>query len=74
MVRAVNDVQARRIAAGRAPLAFAVSTGDNVDNQQGNELEWFRTGLDGGRLTPNSGGPEYEGVQSPTWGINRDRN
>ena len=69
MVRAVNDVQARRIAAGQAPLAFAVSTGDNCDSQQANEVEWFIGAMDGtARLDPNSGGPVYEGVQSPVWG------
>jgi metallophosphoesterase (TIGR03767 family) len=69
MVRAVNDVQARRIAAGELPLAFAVSTGDNCDNQQANELEWFIAAMDGTEsLNPNSGGAGYEGVQAPTWG------
>lgn len=68
MVAAINDVQARRVAAGQPRLAFAMSTGDNCDNQQGNELEWFLTGFDGGRLVPNSGGPAYEGTQSPDWG------
>jgi metallophosphoesterase (TIGR03767 family) len=68
MVRAVNDVQARRIATGQAPLAFAVSTGDNCDNQQANELQWFIGAMDGTeRLSPNSGGPTYEGVQAPNW-------
>lgn len=67
MVRAVNDVQARRIAAGEVPLAFAIATGDNCDNQQANELGWFIAGLDGGAVSPNSGGPAYEGVQSPDW-------
>jgi metallophosphoesterase (TIGR03767 family) len=69
MVRALNDVQMRRVAAGEPPLAFAVSTGDNTDNQHLNELHWFIDGLDGAAtLTPNSGGPAYEGVQSPDWG------
>lgn len=69
MVRALNDVQMRRVAAGEPPLAFAVSTGDNTDNQHLDELRWFIGGLDGtSALTPNSGGPAYEGVQSPDWG------
>ena len=69
MVRALNDAQARRIAAGQVPMAFAVSTGDNCDNQQANELDWFIDAMDGSAtLSPNSGGSTYEGVQAPTWG------
>lgn len=60
MVRRVREL-GRGPVTGR-PFDCAVSTGDNTDNQQLNELEWFFTLLSGGRLTPNSGGPEYEGV------------
>lgn len=62
MIQRVNAI-------GRGPVtgrAFdcAVSTGDNTDNQQKNELDWFITLLDGGQLGPNSGDPtRYEGVQ-----------
>lgn len=47
-----------------APIAAAICTGDNTDNQQINELEWFMALMNGGRLNPNSGDPQvYEGVQ-----------
>ncbi|MFH8343908.1 TIGR03767 family metallophosphoesterase [Streptomyces sp. NPDC018045] len=48
-----------------APLSFAMTTGDNTDNNAGLELDWFLTALSGGRITPNSGDPRhYEGVQN----------
>jgi metallophosphoesterase (TIGR03767 family) len=54
---------------GRGPVTgrgydCAVSTGDNIDNQQHNELDWFMTLLDGGDIVPDSGDPtRHEGVQ-----------
>ncbi|MGW0601491.1 TIGR03767 family metallophosphoesterase [Streptomyces sp. NPDC002776] len=46
-----------------APLQFAMTTGDNTDNNARTELEWFLTVMSGGRITPNSGDPRhYEGV------------
>ncbi|MBC2900986.1 TIGR03767 family metallophosphoesterase [Streptomyces cupreus] len=46
-----------------APLQFAMTTGDNTDNNARSELEWFLTVMSGGRITPNSGDPKhYEGV------------
>ena len=62
MVRRINAIGAGPVS-GR-PFDCAVSTGDNIDNQQQNETEWFFTLLDGGALDPNSGGPTYEGVQT----------
>jgi metallophosphoesterase (TIGR03767 family) len=58
----------RRVGAGPVtgrPYDCAVSTGDNTDNMQSNELDWFLAVLDGGRpMQVNSGDPErYEGVQ-----------
>lgn len=49
---------------GRRP-AFAISTGDNTDNNSAIELEWFLTAMSGGRITPNTGDPaSYEGIQN----------
>ncbi len=51
-------------------LDSAVATGDNVDNCQHNELEWFLRIMNGGWVVPNSGRPDrYEGVQDPAWGL-----
>ncbi|MEU9557514.1 TIGR03767 family metallophosphoesterase [Streptomyces fumanus] len=48
-----------------APLRFAMTTGDNTDNNARTELDWFLTVMSGGRITPNSGDPRhYEGVQN----------
>ncbi|WP_328581106.1 TIGR03767 family metallophosphoesterase [Streptomyces sp. NBC_00370] len=48
-----------------APLSFAVTTGDNTDNNSRAELDWFLTVMSGGRVTPNTGdGKKYEGVQN----------
>ncbi|WP_210577616.1 TIGR03767 family metallophosphoesterase [Streptomyces sp. GESEQ-4] len=48
-----------------SPLHFAMTTGDNTDNNAKSELEWFLTIMSGGRVTPNTGDPRrYEGVQN----------
>lgn len=38
-----------------AKMDFAITTGDNADNQQRNEVRWVVQLLEGGPLTPNSG-------------------
>jgi metallophosphoesterase (TIGR03767 family) len=66
MTRRITEVGISPVT-GR-PIAFAMCTGDNVDNEQYNELRWFIDLMDGGRtVTPNSGGPTYEGVQHAAW-------
>lgn len=62
MVERMNAV-GRGPIAGR-PIDCVVSTGDSIDNQQHNELDWFLTLMDGGRLVPDSGAiGHFEGVQ-----------
>ncbi|MGR8010538.1 TIGR03767 family metallophosphoesterase [Streptomyces hypolithicus] len=47
-----------------ADLAFAMTTGDNTDNNNKAELDWFLRTMSGGRITPNTGHrTRYEGVQ-----------
>lgn len=47
-----------------AHLQLAVSTGDNLDNAQWNELEWYMALMSGGTVGASRG---YTGVQSPDW-------
>ncbi|MGH2710024.1 MAG: TIGR03767 family metallophosphoesterase [Actinomycetota bacterium] len=48
-----------------APITAAICTGDNVDNQQANELDLMIRIMDGGPVTPDSGDPgRYEGIQA----------
>jgi len=56
---------------GRA-FDCAVSTGDNIDNMQWNEMTWFMGLLDGGPMAANSGAAGvYEGVQLNEWADER---
>ncbi|POX64971.1 TIGR03767 family metallophosphoesterase [Streptomyces sp. Ru62] len=46
-----------------SPLHFAMTTGDNTDNNAHSELEWYMKVMSGGRITPNTGDRRhYEGV------------
>ncbi|MGK3200965.1 TIGR03767 family metallophosphoesterase [Amycolatopsis sp. MEPSY49] len=63
LVERVNSVRQGPFT-GR-PFDLMVTTGDNTDNHELIELDWFLKVLNGGSVTPNSGDPNaYEGVQS----------
>ncbi len=67
MARAVRGALLAGGPATGAPFAFAISTGDNTDNAQQNELAAYIALLDGGTVVrPDSGDPfRYEGIGSP---------
>src|SRR4051812_13418682 len=62
MVQGINSLAGGPVT-GR-PLDFAISTGDNADNTQWNELRWHIDLLDGGKtIRPDSGSTaKWEGV------------
>ncbi|MDQ4065859.1 MAG: TIGR03767 family metallophosphoesterase, partial [Actinomycetota bacterium] len=63
MLRRIRDIGYSPVTG--APLQASISTGDNTDNQQLNELMVFIGLMDGGRVNPNSGdAKKYEGVQA----------
>jgi metallophosphoesterase (TIGR03767 family) len=66
LVRALN--RARTSPLTGAHLQLALTTGDNVDNMQCNEVRSFLALLSGGRVCMNSGGPGYEGMQDGRYG------
>lgn len=47
------------------PFTMVMATGDNTDNHEHIELDWYLTVMSGGAVTPNSGDlTRYEGVQN----------
>ncbi|MEV6795787.1 TIGR03767 family metallophosphoesterase [Streptomyces sp. NPDC051320] len=47
------------------PFSLVMATGDNTDNHELVELDWYLSVMSGGRITPNTGDPaRYEGVQN----------
>jgi metallophosphoesterase (TIGR03767 family) len=56
-VNANRTSTVRQAGGKRAKLGFAITTGDNIDNQQLNEAQWFARVLQGGQLDPFSGKP-----------------
>lgn len=83
LVERVNAI-ARGPFTGRA-FDCVVSTGDNTDNHQSCELDWFQRILSGGSITPNTGAKDrFEGLQAlgsalyyrpelDSWDIYKDR-
>ncbi|MBW3087083.1 3',5'-cyclic adenosine monophosphate phosphodiesterase CpdA [Austwickia sp. TVS 96-490-7B] len=62
MVQQINKVGAGPYT-GRT-FDAVISTGDNTDNHERIELDWFLAVMSGGRITANTGGREWEGVQT----------
>ncbi|KGN34289.1 metallophosphoesterase [Knoellia sinensis KCTC 19936] len=63
LVKRVNDIK-RGPFSGRT-FDCVVSTGDNTDNREDIELDWFLSVMSGGRITANTGdASQWEGVQS----------
>ncbi|MBT2505253.1 TIGR03767 family metallophosphoesterase [Streptomyces sp. ISL-98] len=62
LVERVNALRGGPVTGAR--LGFAMTTGDNTDNNSKAELDWFLRTMSGGRITPNTGdATRYEGVQ-----------
>ncbi len=65
MVRSMNAIESAPVTG--SPVELLVMTGDAIDNAQTNEFATFLALFEGGMVSPNSGGPEIESVQSPGW-------
>lgn len=68
MVHTVNRISRGPVTQGH--IDAVLITGDVTDNCQQNELEWYRIVVDGGTVTPASGGAQSSwcGVSDPlTW-------
>lgn len=64
MIRKLRAIEVSPITG--EPVAFAICTGDNTDNEQFNELRWFIDLMDGNKtIVPGSGAAGvYEGVMA----------
>lgn len=61
MIRTVNSIK-RGVYSDRA-VDFVLATGDVTDNAQANELDWYFTLMEGGKVHPDSGDLDHwEGV------------
>ena len=56
MVKAANEITHAPMTG--APIDAVVVTGDVTDNAQSNELHWYKTILEGGKVNPKSGHAE----------------
>ena len=56
MVESVNKIEIGPLLGGK--VDSVIVTGDMTDNAQANELDWYKTVLDGGPVKPNSGSDE----------------
>ena len=63
LVKRVNELKKGPFT--NRPFDCVVSTGDNTDNHEDVELDWFLTVMNGGAITPNTGASNrWEGVQT----------
>ena len=61
MIRTVNSI--KHGFHSEKPVDFVLATGDVTDNAQANELDWYFTLMEGGRVHPDSGDRDHwEGV------------
>ncbi|RAW13732.1 TIGR03767 family metallophosphoesterase [Phytoactinopolyspora halophila] len=73
LIRTLNRIRISPLTG--AALDLAMTTGDNVDNMQWNEMQAYVRLLSGGPVQLDSGGPVYEGTQdgSVDWAWNPER-